>query len=113
MPIRSSRALQRARCSTGVMAIEVTTTGEPSRRCAGWCEVGGFLNRKGAGDDRARVYIVWMKRFFIALAIAGLMGLLLLVAGTAQNKGCFPWQTAITTGGGAFSEGDRSQTFCR
>ncbi|MDH4102376.1 MAG: hypothetical protein OEV29_03180 [Thermoleophilia bacterium] len=54
-----------------------------------------------------------MKKFFVALAIAGLMGLLLLVAGTAQNKGCFPWQTAVTTGGGAFSEGDRSQRFCR
>jgi hypothetical protein len=54
-----------------------------------------------------------MKRFFIALAIAGLMGLLLLVAGTAQNKGCLPWKTAVTTGGGVFSEGDRGQTFCR
>jgi len=54
-----------------------------------------------------------MKKFFIALLIAGVMALVLLVAGTAQNHGCLPWQTAVTTGGGAFSEGDRGQTFCR
>jgi hypothetical protein len=54
-----------------------------------------------------------MKKFFIALLVAGVMALILLVAGTAQNHGCFPWQTAVTTGGGVFSENDRGQTFCR
>ena len=70
-------------------------------------------DRKGAGVDRERVYIQWMKKLFIALLVAGVMALVVLVAGTAQNHGCFPWQTAVTTGGGVFSEGDRGQTFCR
>lgn len=54
-----------------------------------------------------------MKKLFMALLVAGAMALVLLVAGTAQNHGCFPWQTAVTTGGGAFSEGDRGRTVCR
>ena len=54
-----------------------------------------------------------MKNFFVALAItAAFLGVLLL-AGTAQNKGCLPWQEAVTVGGGPFSEGDRGQRFCR
>jgi hypothetical protein len=54
-----------------------------------------------------------MKKLFIALLVAGLMALVLLVAGTAQNHGCLPWKTAVTTGGGVFSEGDRGKTYCR
>jgi hypothetical protein len=54
-----------------------------------------------------------MKKFFIALLVAGVMALILLVAGTAQNHGCLPWQTAVTTGGGVFSENDRGRTVCR
>jgi hypothetical protein len=54
-----------------------------------------------------------MRRVWIAVAIAALMGLILLLAGTAQNKGCLPWKQAITTGGGPFSEGDRGRTVCR
>ena len=54
-----------------------------------------------------------MRKFLIAVVVAGVFALVLLVAGTAQNKGCLPWQTAITTGGGPFSEGDRGRTVCR
>jgi hypothetical protein len=54
-----------------------------------------------------------MTRFFIALLIAGVMALVLLVGGTARNHGCLPWKTAVTTGGGVFSEGDRGKTYCR
>lgn len=54
-----------------------------------------------------------MKRFLVVLAITGLFGLILLLAGTAQNQGCFPWQEPVTVGGGPFSEGDRGQRLCR
>jgi hypothetical protein len=53
-----------------------------------------------------------MRNFFIALVITGLFLGVLLVAGTVQNKGCLPWQEAITIGGGVFSEGER-RTVCR
>jgi hypothetical protein len=46
-----------------------------------------------------------MRKFLIALAIAGVFALILLVAATAQNEGCLPWKTPVTVGGGgAFSE---------
>ena len=54
-----------------------------------------------------------MRKMFIALAIASLLGLIFLVAGTAQNHGCLPWKTAVHTGGSAFSEGDRGLTYCK
>jgi hypothetical protein len=54
-----------------------------------------------------------MRKMFIALAIAALMGLILLVGGTAQNQGCLPWKTPVHVGGSAFSEGDRGHTYCR
>ena len=54
-----------------------------------------------------------MRRMFVALAIASLMGLIFLVAGTAQNHGCLPWKHAIHTGGSTFSEGDRGHTYCK
>ncbi len=64
-------------------------------------------------SGRASVYIQRMSRFLIAAAVVAVMALILLVAGTAQNKGCLPWKTAITTGGSVFSEGDRGRTVCR
>jgi hypothetical protein len=54
-----------------------------------------------------------MSRLLIAAAVLAVMALVLLVAATAQNKGCLPWKTAITTGGGTFSEGDGGRTVCR
>ena len=54
-----------------------------------------------------------MKKLFIALLVAGVMALVVLVAGTAQNHGCLPWQTALTTGGSVFSENDRGRVVCR
>ena len=54
-----------------------------------------------------------MVKWFTALALIGIFLLVLLVAGTAQNHGCLPWKTAVTTGGGPFSEGDRGHTYCR
>jgi hypothetical protein len=54
-----------------------------------------------------------LRNFIVALAITGLFLLIMLVAGTAQNKGCLPWQEAITVGGSVFSEGDRGRTVCR
>jgi hypothetical protein len=53
------------------------------------------------------------KKLFVAIGIAALMGLLLLVAGTAQNQGCLPWKEPLHVGGSAFSEGDRGHTVCR
>ena len=41
------------------------------------------------------------KLFMLALLVAGVMALVVLVAGTAQNHGFLPWRTAVTTGGGA------------
>jgi hypothetical protein len=54
-----------------------------------------------------------MKRFLIALLVAGVLALVVLVGGTAQNRGCIPWHTAVTTGGGVMSEGNRGQAYCR
>jgi hypothetical protein len=54
-----------------------------------------------------------MKKLSVVLLLAALLALVLLVAGTVQNQGCLPWKTAVTTGGGVFSEGDRGQTYCR
>ena len=54
-----------------------------------------------------------MRKLFVAMAIAALMALIFLVAGTAQNQGCLPWKQAIHVGGSAFSEGDRGRTVCR
>ena len=53
-----------------------------------------------------------MRNFIVALLLTGLFLLVLLGAGTAQNKGCLPWKEPITVGGGAFSE-DRGDTVCR
>ena len=54
-----------------------------------------------------------MSKFLIAVVVVGVMALVLLLASTARNKGCLPWQTPIATGGGPFSEGDRGETICR
>ncbi len=67
----------------------------------------------GTESGRGSVYIQDMSRFLIAALVVAIMALVLLVAGTAQNKGCLPWKTAISTGGGTFSEGDRGRTVCR
>ena len=55
-----------------------------------------------------------MRNFLIALALTLLFLGVLVVAGTAQNKGCLPWQEPVTVGGGGgvFSE-DRGDTMCR
>jgi hypothetical protein len=54
-----------------------------------------------------------MRNFLVALAITGLFLGILVLAGTAQNKGCLPWQEPITVGGeGPFSE-NRGDTVCR
>ena len=64
-------------------------------------------------SDRVRIYSQGMRKFLIALAIAGVFALILLVAATAQNKGCLPWKTPITVGGGGpFSE-DRGTKVCK
>jgi hypothetical protein len=54
-----------------------------------------------------------VSKAFIAFLVAVVMGAVLFVASVVQNHGCMPWQTAVTTGGNVFSEGDRSRTFCR
>ena len=55
-----------------------------------------------------------MKNFFVALAITAIFLGVLLLAGTTQNKGCFPWQEPVTVGGSdnVFSE-NRGETVCR
>lgn len=54
-----------------------------------------------------------MKRFVVVVGLAALFGLILLIAGTAQNQGCPPWKEPVTVGGsGAFSE-NRGDTLCR
>jgi len=54
-----------------------------------------------------------VNKVFIAFVVVVVMGAVVFVASVVQNHGCMPWQTAVTTGGGVFSEGDRGQTFCR
>ena len=66
-----------------------------------------------AESDRAAGYSQSVRRFFLALVIVGAMAIVLLVASMAQNHGCLPWQTAVSTGGGPFSENDRGVTVCR
>lgn len=48
------------------------------------------------------------------MALAGLFGLIILVAATAQNEGCLPWKEPVTVGGpgNAFSEA-RGERLCR
>lgn len=53
-----------------------------------------------------------MSKFWIGLLVIAVMGGVLFVASVVQNQGCMPWQTAVRTGGGVFSEGDRGQTHC-
>jgi hypothetical protein len=53
-----------------------------------------------------------MKRFLIALLVAGVLALVVLVGGTAQNRGCIPWHTAVTTVGSLLSEGNRGRAHC-
>jgi hypothetical protein len=59
------------------------------------------------------LYSERMGKAFTALVVMAVFILILIVAGTAQNHGCLPWKTAVTTGGGVFSEGDRGHTYCR
>jgi hypothetical protein len=53
-----------------------------------------------------------LRKLFIAALLTSLFLLVLLVAGTAQNDGCLPWQEPLRVGGGVFSE-DRGETVCR
>jgi hypothetical protein len=55
-----------------------------------------------------------MRNFLVALVLTGLFLGVLVVAGTAQNQGCLPWQEPVTVGGSgnAFAE-DRGDTQCR
>jgi len=66
-----------------------------------------------SGSDRGAVYIPVVSKVFIAFVIAVVMGAVLFVGSVVQNKGCMPWQEAITVGGSVFSEGDRGRTVCR
>jgi hypothetical protein len=54
-----------------------------------------------------------VSKVFIAFVVVVVMGAVLFVASVVENHGCMPWQTAVTTGGSVFSEGDRQRTFCR
>jgi len=85
-----------------VIAIDVTTTAEPSAKY-----------ETGDESDRERFYSQSVRKLIIAVAIAALLGLLVIVGGTAQNHGCLPWKQAIHVGGSVFSEGDRGRTVCR
>ena len=66
-----------------------------------------------SGSDRGAVYIPVVSKVFIAFVIAVVMGAVLFVGSVVQNKGCMPWQEAVTVGGAVFSEGDRARTYCR
>jgi hypothetical protein len=54
-----------------------------------------------------------MSKVFIAFVIIVVFGGVLFVASVVENKGCMPWQEAVTVGGAVFSEGDRGRTYCR
>ena len=68
---------------------------------------------RGRDPTGSRATVSPVRKLFVAIAIAALMALIFLVAGTAQNQGCLPWKQAIHVGGSAFSEGDRGRTVCR
>ena len=81
----SRRASQRARCSSGVIAIDVITDREPSAL------------DEGGSSDREQNYIqrMSMRNFLTALAVTAVFLGILVVAGTAQNQGCLPWKEPI------------------
>jgi hypothetical protein len=55
-----------------------------------------------------------MRKLLIAILVAGVFAGILLVAATAQNKGCLPWKQPITVGGSVFDdETNRAHTVCR
>jgi hypothetical protein len=54
-----------------------------------------------------------MAKAVVALAIAGLIALIVLVGLTVQNEGCLPWKEPLHVGGSTFSEGDQGRTVCR
>jgi hypothetical protein len=54
-----------------------------------------------------------MRKFVIVLGIAALFGLILLVAGTAQNQGCLPWKTPVTVGGGGTFSDQPGSKLCK
>jgi hypothetical protein len=64
-------------------------------------------------SGRAWVYIERMGKLWIGVLVVGVMGAVLFVASVVENKGCMPWQTAVTTGDSVFSESNRSRTVCR
>ena len=66
-----------------------------------------------SGSDRGAVYIQRVNRVFVAFVIVIVFGGVLFIGSVVQNKGCMPWQEAITVGGSVFSEGDRGRTVCR
>ena len=66
-----------------------------------------------SGSDRGAVYIQGVNRVFVAFVIVIVFGGVLFIGSVVQNKGCMPWQEAITVGGSVFSEGDRGRTVCR
>jgi hypothetical protein len=53
-----------------------------------------------------------VSKFWIGVIVVAVMGGILFVGSVVQNHGCMPWQTAVTTGGGTFSEGDPRTTRC-
>ncbi len=54
-----------------------------------------------------------MSKFWVGVIVVAVFGFVLFVFSVVENSGCMPWQTAVTTGGGRFSEGDPRTTHCR
>ncbi len=54
-----------------------------------------------------------MNKALLTVLLVATFGGVLFIGSVVQNKGCMPWQTAVTTGSGVFSENDRSRTYCR
>lgn len=53
-----------------------------------------------------------VKRFALLVVIVGLMLAMTMVALTAQNEGCFPWQERVGIGDGPFGP-QEDITTCR
>jgi hypothetical protein len=86
-----------------VIAIEVTTTAEPTA---------GYFDLDSLCPSLLDRYIPYMRNLMIGLAILGVFVAIVFVFSVVENEGCLPWQTPVGTDNSPFS-GNQDSTSCR